>query len=104
MPDVPLADTCVCGVSNWHRPASSVEAATRTGSSTGSGHLEASRMLWCRKCGSMRAIFDSHWQIPLDRVGDLARSVPLESDEQPTHPGTPNAKKTPNPGKKKSKE
>jgi hypothetical protein len=101
MPDVPLADTCVCGASHWHRPAGSVEAAIRTGSISGSGNLEASRLLWCRKCGAIRAIFDSHWQIPLDRAGDVARSVPLDSDDHPTHPGTPNAKRsnTPEPMK-----
>jgi len=60
---------------------------------TSSGNLEASRFLWCRKCGSIRAVFDSHWQIPLDRAGDVSRSVPLESDENPTRPGTPDAKK-----------
>ncbi len=91
MSDVPLADTCVCGVTHWHRPAGSAEGVVKTtGSSAG---LEASRFLWCRKCGSIRAIFDSHWQIPLDRAGDIARSVPLESEEAPTNPGTPEAKK-----------
>jgi len=93
MPDVPLADTCVCGSSYWHRPAGSVEATVRTGTSSGS--LEASRFLWCRKCGAIRAVFESHWQIPLDRAGDVPHSVPLETDEVPTRPGTPGAKKTP---------
>jgi hypothetical protein len=70
-----------------------VEAAIRTGSNSGGGDLEASRFLWCSKCGAIRAIFDSHWQIPLDRAGDIARSVPLDSDENPTKPGTPDAKR-----------
>lgn len=91
MADVPLADTCACGTADWHRPAGSVEAAIRTGSS--SGNLEASRFLWCRRCGAIRAVFDAHWQIPFDRAGDVARSVPLETDEVPTTPGTPTAKK-----------
>ena len=90
MSDVPLADTCVCGVSYWHRAAGGAETVVRPGVS---GNLEASRFLWCRKCGSIRAIFEQHWQIPLDRAGDLARSVPLDSDERPTRPGTPDAKK-----------
>ena len=101
MTDVPLADTCVCGSADWHRPAGSVEATLRTGSS---GRLEASRFLWCRNCGAIRAVFDRHWQIPLSRVGDIPRSIPLETDDVSTYPGTPNAKKTPPPesrGKKK---
>jgi hypothetical protein len=102
MPDVLLADTCVCGVAHWHVPAGSVEAAARTGSS--SGNLEASRFLWCKKCGSIRAIFESHWQIPLDRAGDLPSSVPLETDELPTNPGTPAAKRPSAPDVKRRKE
>jgi hypothetical protein len=96
MPDVPIADTCVCGSSHWHRPAQSVEGALRVGS--GSGALEASRFLWCRQCGALRAIFDTHWQIPLSRAGDVARSVPLASDEVVTDPGTPSAKRASSPG------
>ena len=91
MADVPLADTCACGSSHWHRPAGSVEAAARIGSV--SGQLEASRFLWCLNCGAIRAIFDRHWQIPLSRAGDVARSVPLDTDENPTRPGTPDSKK-----------
>ncbi len=106
MPDVPLADTCVCGVPSWHRPAASVEATAALPGSR--SNLEASRFLWCRNCGAMRAIFDRHWQIPLSRAGDVPHSIPLETDERQTNPGTPNAKKTPNPGpglkKRKSKE
>jgi hypothetical protein len=49
----------------------------------------------------MRAIFETHWQIPLDRAGDIPRSIPLETDERTTSPGTPNAKKTPMPRKKR---
>ncbi len=89
MSDVPLADTCVCGVSHWHRPAGPANPL----SSGSSSSLPAVRAIWCKKCGSIRAIFESHWQIPLDRAGEIARSVPLDSDEQPTSPGTPTAKK-----------
>jgi hypothetical protein len=98
--DVPLADTCACGSSVNHRPAGSVEAASRTGSR--SGQFEASRFLWCKRCGAIRAAFETHWQIPLDRAGDVAHSVALETDENPTRPGTPDAKRnlTPDPAKK----
>lgn len=91
MPDVPLADTCACGTPDWHQPAGSVEAAVRTGSS--SGDLEASRFLWCSRCGAIRAVFERRWQIPLDRAGDVAHSVPLDRDERPTRPGTPASKR-----------
>lgn len=90
MSDVPLADTCVCGVTSWHRPVGPAHGSPSSGSSA---TLTAARALWCRKCGSVRFMFDDHWQIPLDRAGDVARSVPLSSDEQPTNPGTPTAKK-----------
>lgn len=81
MSDVPVADTCVCGATNWHKVV-------------GGSPADPSRIIWCRRCGSIRLIFEDHWQIPLDRAGDLPRSVPLESDERPTDPGTPTAKKS----------
>jgi hypothetical protein len=49
------------------------------------------KTLWCQRCGSIRRIFQTGWKIPLDRVGDIARSV-LIPEEEPTKPGTPGAK------------
>ena len=74
MSDTPTAETCVCGGPFWHK-------------------LIDSTLLWCRRCGSFRRIFDGQkWNIPLDRVGDIARSVPGGEDDVPTSPGTPAAK------------
>lgn len=99
MSDVPLADTCVCGVDSWHRPVRSAqEHAVASGSSSS---LLAVRALWCRKCGSVRFMFDSHWQIPLDRAGEIARSILLDDAEVPTNPGTPEAKNPSKPGLKR---
>lgn len=83
MPDVPVADTCACGSARWHRI---------TGSEAG---IKNDRFFWCRRCGALRFVFDAHWQIPLDRAGDLPRSIALEDDERPTDPGTPAAKTRP---------
>lgn len=93
MSDVPLADTCVCGVPYWHRFMGPADAPTTAAGSGTTG--AATRFLWCRKCGSVRVIFEARWQIPLDRAGEIARSVPLDGDdeEKPTNPGTPRAKK-----------
>jgi hypothetical protein len=92
MSDVPLADTCVCGVPYWHRFMGPADARAGAGSSGTTG--AATRFLWCRKCGAVRVIFEPRWQIPLDRAGEIARSVPLDDDgEKPTNPGTPRAKK-----------
>lgn len=92
MSDVTLADTCVCGVPYWHRFMGSSDAPQAGPGSGTSG--AASRFLWCRKCGAVRVIFEKRWQIPLDRAGEVARSVPLDSDEErPTNPGTPKAKR-----------
>lgn len=88
--DVPLADTCVCGVTHWHKP---VGPAKEPAASASSSALPAARALWCRKCGSVRFLFESYWQVPLDRAGEIARSVGLDEDERPTSPGTPKAKK-----------
>jgi hypothetical protein len=65
--DTPLADTCVCGSTAWHK-------------------LLFDRLLWCRKCGAVRPIFEGHWQIPLDRAGDVPPPT-FEPDEVPTKPG-----------------
>lgn len=92
MPDTPLADTCVCGVSSWHKlvgPAREPAASAASSSS-----LPAARALWCRKCGAIRFLYESCWQVPLDRAGEVARSVGLDEDEKPTDPGTPQAKKS----------
>lgn len=71
MADTPTADTCVCGGPHWHK-------------------LMDATYVWCRRCGALRRIFEGKWSIPLDRVGDIARSVPATSeDEIPTRPGTP---------------
>ena len=92
MPDVPLADTCVCGVAHWHKFAGPSDKVTRGGSGSLSA---ASSFLWCRNCGALRFMFEARWQIPLSRAGEIARSVPLSdgSEEPPTDPGTPGAKK-----------
>jgi hypothetical protein len=92
MSDVPIADTCACGSSHWHKFVAPSDVAARGGSGSMSA---ATPFLWCRKCGSLRFMFDAHWQIPLDRAGEIARSVPFsaETEEPPTSPGTPEAKK-----------
>jgi hypothetical protein len=91
MSDTLLADACVCGVPNWHRLADNADAAERF------GQREASRVLWCKKCGSIRAIFDTCWQIPLDRAHEVVCRAPppLENNDEDRHtkPGTPEAKK-----------
>jgi hypothetical protein len=81
--DVPVADTCVCGATNWHKLV-------------GGTDTEPSRVLWCRRCGAIRLIFEEQWQIPLDRAGDMPRSLPHppSDDERPTDPGTPVAKRS----------
>lgn len=81
MSDVPLADTCVCGVPYWHRFVGTTE-----------GARAESKFLWCRKCGAVRVIFEQRWQIPLDRAGEIASSD-VPNDERPTRPGTPRAKR-----------
>jgi hypothetical protein len=65
--DSPLADTCVCGSAAWHK-------------------LLGDRVLWCRKCGSTRPIFETHWHIPLDRAGDVPPPT-FDAEEAPTKPG-----------------
>jgi hypothetical protein len=49
------------------------------------------KILWCHKCGAVREMFQNKWTIPLDRVGDIARSV-QNDEEPPTLPGTPQSK------------
>lgn len=74
MSDVPLSEVCVCGGTEWH--------------------TMVDKLLWCRRCGCIRIIFESYWRVPLDRAGDVSSStVIIENDETPTVPGTPNAKK-----------
>ncbi len=98
MSDTPLADTCACGAAHWHKFVAPSEKAVREGSGSMSA---ATTFLWCRKCGALRFMFDPHWQIPLDRAGDIARSVPISDGpkEPKTNPGTPGAKRTPRPGR-----
>ena len=92
MSDTPLADTCACGTTHWHKFAAPSAAAVKAGSGATPA---ASSFLWCRNCGSLRFMFDAHWQIPLGRAGEIARSVPLtDGDDEPdTSPGTPEAKR-----------
>ena len=76
MPDVLLSETCVCGSDHWH--------------------AMMGRVLWCRRCGCLRLASHQYWRVPLDRAGDLsATAVAVDEDEEPTRPGTPDAKKTP---------
>jgi hypothetical protein len=56
--------------------------------------MKGPKILWCRRCGCIRALFEDKWSVPLDRVGDIARSVSVP-DEEPTKPGTPKAKREP---------
>lgn len=72
LPDGPENPTCVCGSPHWHK-------------------MVEQKMLWCQRCGAIRAMFQDKWKIPLDRVGDLARSV-KDDEEPPTQPGTPHSK------------
>jgi hypothetical protein len=73
MSDTPLSEVCVCGGNQWH--------------------AMMDRVLWCRRCGCLRLILERYWRVPLDRVGELSTAVVLPDgyDDQPTHPGTPNA-------------
>jgi hypothetical protein len=94
MSDVPLADTCVCGVPYWHRFMGAADAPVPSSGHSSGAVGAASKFLWCKKCGAVRVIFETRWQIPLDRAGEIARSVPLDGDEErPTNPGTPKAKR-----------
>lgn len=83
MPEVPIADTCACGVDDWHVAVRSAHHPSRA----------PTHALWCKRCGAVRVVGEPHWQVPLDRAGDVARSVPLDSDEAPTAPGTPRSKR-----------
>ena len=67
MPDVPLSEVCVCGGTEWH--------------------AMIDRVIWCRRCGSVRLIFETYWKVPLDRAGELSSTVVVvERDEPPTNP------------------
>jgi hypothetical protein len=78
MPESPLSEICVCGVTLWH--------------------TMVDRVIWCRKCGALRMLRKRRWMIPLDRAGDLDLSSTAtgpDPDKEPkTDPGTPHAKKT----------
>lgn len=76
MLEAPHSEVCLCGVSQWHSMLD--------------------RVLWCRRCGCLRFLFNKYWLVPLDRAGELAASIsePLEEKEPPTDPGTPEAKKS----------
>jgi len=71
--DVPLNETCTCGIGDWHK-------------------MVTERVLWCRRCGALRLITERRWRIPLDRVGDLPSSASIP-EEPATIPGTPDAKR-----------
>ncbi len=73
MSDALLSETCVCGSSHWH--------------------VMQERVLWCRRCGCLRLIFEGFWRVPLDRAGDLSTKIFALDEEPPTLPGTPDAKK-----------
>jgi hypothetical protein len=80
MPDAtsPLSEVCLCGSEHWHAMVGDV--------------------VWCRRCGSMRPTAHRYWRVPLDRAGELSWAVIVEggegdSDEPPTQPGTPAAKR-----------
>jgi len=68
----PEAETCVCGAAAWHT-------------------MVEGKILWCKRCGALRNVFQTRWRIPLDRAGELARSTEIP-EEEPTRPGTPHAK------------
>jgi hypothetical protein len=72
-PEGPENPTCVCGSPHWHK-------------------MVDQKVLWCQRCGAIRGIFQDNWKIPLDRVGDIARSTQMP-EEETTRPGTPVAKK-----------
>jgi len=83
MVEGPRSETCVCGSTHWHA-------------------LIGDRIVWCKKCGSLRVLFEPEWTIPLDRVGDMPRRALAEvaeiaelaeEEEAPTSPGTPEARK-----------
>lgn len=73
MPDVLHSETCVCGGSEWH--------------------MMVDRVLWCRRCGCLRLVFERLWKVPLDQAGALPSSAIVidEREEPPTLPGTPEA-------------
>jgi hypothetical protein len=75
MPEVPRSEVCLCGGSLWH--------------------AMVDRVLWCRRCGALRLVFEKYWMIPLDRAGELSSTVVMVDggDEPTTSPGTPDAKK-----------
>lgn len=76
MPEAPHSDVCLCGGRQWH--------------------TMFDRVLWCRRCGCLKFLFDNFWLVPLDRAGELASSIPepVAEKEPPTDPGTPVAKKS----------
>lgn len=76
MPNVLHSETCVCGGNDWH--------------------MMVDRVIWCRRCGCLRLIFEKNWKVPLDQAGALpsAAFVVDEREDPPTLPGTPDALKT----------
>jgi hypothetical protein len=76
MPDVLHSETCVCGGNHWH--------------------MMVDRVLWCRRCGCLRLVFEKNWKVPLDQAGALPSTAYIadEREDPPTLPGTPNALKT----------
>jgi hypothetical protein len=54
------------------------------------------RVLWCRRCGCLRLIFEKNWKVPLDQAGALPSTAYVvdEREDPPTLPGTPDALRT----------
>lgn len=75
MADVPRSETCLCGGTHWH--------------------AMIDRVLWCKRCGCLRFIFEDKWLVPLDRAGELSAmaAFPKSDSDPPTDPGTPAAKR-----------
>lgn len=75
MADVPRSEVCLCGGTQWH--------------------AMIDRVLWCKRCGCLRFIFEEKWLVPLDRAGELpVTAIFPRGDEEPkTDPGTPGAKR-----------
>lgn len=53
------------------------------------------RILWCRRCGCLRLLFEKLWKVPLDQAGALPTTAYIVNEEgdPPTLPRTPDALK-----------
>jgi hypothetical protein len=68
MVNVTLSETCLCGSGHWHAMVEEV--------------------VWCKRCGCLRPVRSRYWRVPLDRAGELSRTVIVEEEEEaPTRPG-----------------